>query len=152
MMRTIKRYSNRKLYDTENKRYITLNEIGKLVRSGVDLRVLDNETEEDLTNVTLSQILHEKERSHKGSLPKSFFTNVLQSGNKIRDAVLDRADRFLPGIEATLKNLRLPSRAEFNSLQKSVHALEARIRKLEGKSKPVRKKKAKAKAKAKKRS
>ena len=43
-MRTIKRYSNRKLYDTQNKKYITLNEIAKLVRAGEDLRVLDNET------------------------------------------------------------------------------------------------------------
>ncbi len=142
-MRTIKRYSNRKLYDTQNKKYITLNEIAKLVRAGEDLRVLDNETEEDLTNITLSQILHEKERSHKGSLPKSFFTNVLQSGNKIRDAVLDRADRVIPGIEMALKNLRLPNRAEFNALKKSVQALDARIEKLEGAAK---KKKGKKKA------
>ncbi|MDP6958409.1 MAG: polyhydroxyalkanoate synthesis regulator DNA-binding domain-containing protein [Planctomycetota bacterium] len=151
MMRTIKRYSNRKLYDTQNKKYITLNEIAKLVRSGVDLRVLDKETEEDLTNITLSQILHEKERAHKGSLPKSFFTNVLQSGNRIRDAVMDRADKLLPGVEEALKNLRLPTRAEFSALQKQMQSLENRLAKLEGKG--VAKKKAKkSKKRAKKKS
>ncbi len=152
MMRTIKRYSNRKLYDTQNKKYITLNEIAKLVRSGVDLRVLDNETEEDLTNITLSQILHEKERAHKGTLPKSFFTNVLQSGNRIRDAVMDRADKLLPGVEEALKNLRLPTRAEFSALQKSVQGLENRIAKLEGKASPKKKVKKKAKTKTKRKS
>ena len=151
-MRTIKRYSNRKLYDTQNKKYITLNEIAKLVRSGVDLRVLDNETEEDLTNITLSQILHEKERAHKGSLPKSFFTNVLQSGNRIRDAVMDRADRILPGVEEALKNLRLPTRAEFTALQKSVQSLDARLKKVESATKSKSKPKAKKKKATKKRS
>ena len=146
-MRTIKRYSNRKLYDTQNKKYITLNEIAKLVRSGVDLRVLDNETEEDLTNITLSLILHENERTHKGSLPKSFFTNVLQSGNRIRDAVMDRADKLLPGVEEALTNLRLPTRAEYSALQKQLKSLETRLSKLEGKG--AVKKKAKKRAKKK---
>jgi polyhydroxyalkanoate synthesis repressor PhaR len=145
MMRTIKRYSNRKLYDTRNKRYITLGEIAKLVRAGEDVRVLDNETEEDLTNITLSQILHEKERAHKGTLPKNFFTNVLQSGNRIRDAVLDRADKLLPGVEGALKNLRLPTRGDYNALKKTVQALEARIAALEGKPRKKKKKAAKKK-------
>jgi polyhydroxyalkanoate synthesis repressor PhaR len=77
-MRTIKRYSNRKLYDTEDKRYITLEQIAVLVRENQDIKVVDNQTGEDLTTVTLSQILLEQEKRKETSLPKSFFTNLIQ--------------------------------------------------------------------------
>lgn len=77
-MRTIKRYSNRKLYDTEDKRYITLEQIAALVRENQDIKVVDNQTGEDLTTVTLSQILLEQEKRKETSLPKSFFTNLIQ--------------------------------------------------------------------------
>lgn len=77
-MRTIKRYSNRKLYDTEDKRYITLEQIAVLVRENQDIKVIDNQTGEDLTTVTLSQILLEQEKRKETSLPKSFFTNLIQ--------------------------------------------------------------------------
>jgi polyhydroxyalkanoate synthesis repressor PhaR len=77
-MRTIKRYSNRKLYDTEDKRYITLEQIAVLVRENKDIKVVDNQTGEDLTTVTLSQILLEQEKRKETSLPKTFFTNLIQ--------------------------------------------------------------------------
>ena len=77
-MRTIKRYSNRKLYDTEDKRYITLEQIAELVREGQDIKVVENQTGEDLTTVTLSQILLEQEKRKEGNLPKSFFMNIIQ--------------------------------------------------------------------------
>ena len=77
-MRTIKRYSNRKLYDTEDKRYITLEQIAELVRNGQDIRVIENQTGEDLTTVTLSQILLEQEKRKEGKLPKSFFMTLIQ--------------------------------------------------------------------------
>ena len=77
-MRTIKRYSNRKLYDTEDKRYITLEQIAELVRDGQDIKVVENQTGEDLTTITLSQILLEQEKRKEGKLPKSFFMNLIQ--------------------------------------------------------------------------
>lgn len=77
-MRIIKRYSNRKLYDTEDKRYITLEQIAELVRDGQDIKVVDNQTGEDLTTVTLSQILLEQEKRKEGKLPKSFFMDLVQ--------------------------------------------------------------------------
>jgi polyhydroxyalkanoate synthesis repressor PhaR len=140
-MRVIKRYSNRKLYDTEDKRYVTLEEVSSLVRGGADVKVLDNETEEDLTTITLSQILLDKERKHKNPLPKSFFTNVLQSGTKIKEAIVEQADRFFgPGLENALKTLRIPSRSEFELLAKAVASLEEKIAILEKKvTKPKKK-------------
>jgi polyhydroxyalkanoate synthesis repressor PhaR len=77
-MRTIKRYSNRKLYDTEDKRYITLDQIAALIRDGRDVKVVDNQTGEDLTTVTLSQILLEQEKRKEAPLPKSFFVSLIQ--------------------------------------------------------------------------
>lgn len=78
MVRTIKRYSNRKLYDTEDKRYITLDQIAELVRDGQDIRVVENQSGQDLTNVTLSQILLEQEKKQESTIPKTFFLNLIQ--------------------------------------------------------------------------
>jgi len=60
--RVIKRYTNRKLYDKQESRYVTLEEIARLVREGEDVGVIDNETEEDLTAVTFAQIILEEEK------------------------------------------------------------------------------------------
>ena len=59
----IKRYANRKLYNTRTSRYITLKGIAELIETDEDVRVIDNETGEDITNVALSQILVGNERS-----------------------------------------------------------------------------------------
>jgi polyhydroxyalkanoate synthesis repressor PhaR len=61
--RLIKRYANRKLYDTRESRYVTLQQIAKFVRDGEDVAIIDNTTKEDLTNVTLAQIIYEEEKS-----------------------------------------------------------------------------------------
>ena len=58
----IKRYTNRKLYDTVESRYVTLDEIAEMVKAGTEVRVLDNRTKEDLTSVTLAQIIFEEEK------------------------------------------------------------------------------------------
>lgn len=79
-MRVIKRYPNRKLYDTEEKKYITLDGIAELIRDGVDIQVIDHTTEEDLTAVTLSQIIFEQEKRSGGFLPKSVLAGLVQAG------------------------------------------------------------------------
>jgi polyhydroxyalkanoate synthesis repressor PhaR len=81
-MRVIKRYSNRKLYDTQSKQYITLVEIADLVRQGTQLQVIDNVTDEDLTALTLSQIILEQEKKQKGFLPRSVLNALVESGGK----------------------------------------------------------------------
>ena len=60
--RVIKRYANRKLYDTRDSRYVTLQQIAQYVRGGEDVSIIDNTTKEDLTHVTLAQIVYEEER------------------------------------------------------------------------------------------
>lgn len=77
-MELIKKYGNRKLYHTNAKQYITLKSIGKLIREGRDVRVIDNVTGEDLTVQTLSQILLQN-KGKKGPLPLSILSNLIQS-------------------------------------------------------------------------
>jgi polyhydroxyalkanoate synthesis repressor PhaR len=79
-MRVIKRYPNRKLYDKQAKKYITLDSIAELIRSGYDVQVVDHTTGEDLTALTLSQIIFEQEKRQSGFLPRSILTNLIQAG------------------------------------------------------------------------
>ncbi|MHC4392996.1 MAG: polyhydroxyalkanoate synthesis regulator DNA-binding domain-containing protein [Planctomycetota bacterium] len=83
--RLIKRYANRKLYDTHDKRYVTLEQIAQLVRDGEEIKVIDNESTKDLTSVTLSQILVEQERKREGGLPKNFLTELVKSSSTLFD-------------------------------------------------------------------
>ena len=65
-MPQIKRYPNRKLYDTEAKRYVTLDELAGLIQAGADIQVIDHESGEDLTNVTLTQVVLEQQKKSSG--------------------------------------------------------------------------------------
>jgi polyhydroxyalkanoate synthesis repressor PhaR len=62
-IRVIKRYANRKLYDTRDSKYVTLDRIAELVRNGEEVKVLDNRSKRDLTKVTLAQIIYEEQKS-----------------------------------------------------------------------------------------
>ncbi len=79
-VRVIKRYANRKLYDMRASSYVTLDEIAQFIRDGEDLRVIDNKTKEDLTAVTLTQIIFEAEKKKHRVLPLSTLRGVIQSG------------------------------------------------------------------------
>jgi polyhydroxyalkanoate synthesis repressor PhaR len=76
----IKRYSNRKLYDTEESRYVTLDEIEEMIRDGKEIAVVDAASGEDLTSVTLAQIILENERSHRAALPSAFLHQLIKYG------------------------------------------------------------------------
>lgn len=78
----IKRYPNRKLYNTETKRYITLDGIADLIQKGEVVQILDHASGEDLTNLTLSQIIFEQEKKESGFLPQSVLTSLIQAGGE----------------------------------------------------------------------
>lgn len=86
-MQTIKRYPNRKLYHTQEKKYITLEGISELIRNGEEVQVLDHTTGEDLTAVTLSQIIFEQEKKRGGFLPQSVLAGLIRSGGDTVHAV-----------------------------------------------------------------
>lgn len=79
-MLIIKRYPNRKLYDTEAKKYITLDGISDLIRVGQEIQVLDHASGEDLTAVILTQIIFEQEKKNSGFLPRAVLRGLVQAG------------------------------------------------------------------------
>lgn len=97
-MAVIKRYPNRKLYDTDAKKYITLEGIAALIREGEEVQVIDHNTGEDLTALTLSQIIFEQEKKGGGFLPKSVLTSLVQAGgdtvNTLRRGLTAPLDLF----------------------------------------------------------
>ncbi|MBU4484762.1 polyhydroxyalkanoate synthesis regulator DNA-binding domain-containing protein [bacterium] len=76
----IKRYPNRKLYDTTDSCYVTLDDIGLMIKDGVNVQVLDNKTKDDLTSVTLAQIILEEEKHRKNDSSMEIFRRLIQSG------------------------------------------------------------------------
>ncbi|HXK34236.1 MAG TPA: polyhydroxyalkanoate synthesis regulator DNA-binding domain-containing protein [Dehalococcoidia bacterium] len=85
MAYVIKRYSNRKLYDTQESRYVTLEEIEEMIRGGREIAVVDAATGEDLTSVTLTQIILENERHRRAGLPSAFLHQLIKHGEAWQD-------------------------------------------------------------------
>lgn len=82
----IKRYQNRKLYDTQNSTYVTLDDIARLIKTGEDVQVIDNRTDEDLTGVTLTQIIFEEGKKKKSLLPLGTLKRIIaDGGDTIKD-------------------------------------------------------------------
>jgi polyhydroxyalkanoate synthesis repressor PhaR len=82
--RVIKRYSNRKLYDTKDSRYVTLLQIAELVRAGEDVQIIDNSTKEDKTDITLALIISEELKAKPRGIPLSTLKALIrQRGEKI---------------------------------------------------------------------
>ncbi len=79
-MHHIKRYANRKLYDTTNKKYITLDKISKLLKAGEEISVMDNETGEDITEATISQILARTQKGQTDNAAANVMIQLLRKG------------------------------------------------------------------------
>lgn len=90
--RVIKRYSNRKLYDTKDSRYVTLLQIAEMVRSGEEVQIIDNNSKEDLTEVTLAQIIYEEQKAHSRNVPLQTLRSLL---TELREGPIGR---LIPGM------------------------------------------------------
>ncbi|RMG44281.1 MAG: polyhydroxyalkanoate synthesis repressor PhaR [Acidobacteria bacterium] len=75
----IKRYGNRRLYNTETRSYVTFADIVGLIRQGRDIEVIDSKTGEDITRLILTQIILEEEKNKKSILPLSFLYQVIRA-------------------------------------------------------------------------
>jgi polyhydroxyalkanoate synthesis repressor PhaR len=102
--RIIKRYANRKLYDTEHSRYVTLDQISEMIRNGDDVKIVDNKTKEDLTTVTLAQIIFEEEKKQRSFLPLAAMRNIIQSGGEWFAEAQRRVQSILPGLPGKRKD------------------------------------------------
>ena len=80
--RIIKRYSNRKLYDTVSSKYVRLEDIAAMVKGGNEVKVVDNQTKEDLTSVTLAQIIFEDEKAKRNPMPLGMLRDLVRHGGQ----------------------------------------------------------------------
>jgi polyhydroxyalkanoate synthesis repressor PhaR len=96
--RVIKRYANRKLYDTQHSRYVTLDQISEMIRAGDDVKIVDNKTKEDLTSVTLAQIIFEEEKKQRSFLPLQAMRNIIQHGGESFSQLVSEAQKRVAGI------------------------------------------------------
>lgn len=106
-MRIIKKYPNRRLYDTGISRYITLDDVRKLVLSGIDIRVTDVKTEEDLTRNVLLQIIAEQEHEGKPIFNTLMLTQLIRFyGNAYQSAFSDYLQQSLEMFTAQQQNIQ----------------------------------------------
>ena len=105
MAYVIKRYSNRKLYDTQESRYVTLEEIEEMIRGGKEISVVDASSGEDLTSVTLAQIILENERNHRAALPSAFLHQLVKHGEAWQDFVQRSMRSSLEGIISSQREM-----------------------------------------------
>jgi polyhydroxyalkanoate synthesis repressor PhaR len=144
----IKKYANRKLYDTQTSRYITLEGIADLVRDGHEIKVLDRDTSQDLTQVILSQIVLSEEKRGPVRLVDAGADALHERGQALLDYV--RKTLNVPGdivnqverrrsdlesmvdeaIERALRRLRIPSRHDIDSLNDRIDRLSAQMKKI----------------------
>lgn len=111
--RIIKRYQNRKLYDTTRSCYVTLDDLGRMIKNGDDIIVIDNKTEKDITSATLTQLifimsLRETEKKSKSKLPITTLKDIIRtSGGSLShffQKTVKTGARFLPREIAHVKD------------------------------------------------
>lgn len=102
MVRLIKRYGggSRKLYDTEESRYVSLDEIAAWVRKGQELQVVDSGTGEDVTSQTLAQVIYEDHRTGVSFLPKEFLHEVIRRGHEV---LATKVEQIQTGVETLVR-------------------------------------------------
>lgn len=96
----IKKYANRRLYNTDTSSYITLDDLAKMVRENIDFNVLDAKSGDDITHTILTQIIVEEESHGSQMLPVSFLRDLIgMYGNSMQ--------AMMPSyLEASMANLR----------------------------------------------
>ncbi len=135
-MRLIKRYPNRKLYDTHTKQYITLKEIAELIKQDHEISIMDNSTGEDITAVTLAQIILGYEKEVGGVVPRILFSDLIQYGSEkllahSRVNILQNDEGIDEFAARILNRLNVPTQADFLRLEEQLEDLAAKLDSLE---------------------
>lgn len=134
MVRLIKRYGSRKLYDTEESRYVSLEELAGWIRRGQEIRVVDNRSGEDVTSQTLTQIISEEGRRGVSLLPNEVLHELIRFGEEAVSSgveqIQNRVDRLM---QASLERLGPVRRAreEMARLRERLAELEGSLEEIE---------------------
>ncbi len=110
--RIIKRYSNRKLYDTKDSRYVTLLQIAEMVRAGEEVQIIDNNTKDDLTETTLAQIIYEEQKAHTRSVPLQTLKELIHARTEkvLADLREGPIGRLIPGAKPGEEKEEVPAK------------------------------------------
>jgi polyhydroxyalkanoate synthesis repressor PhaR len=134
----IKRYSNRKLYDTKDSRYVTLLQIAEMVRASEEVQIIDNNTKDDLTEITLAQIIYEEQKAHSRNVPLQTLKELIHARTEkvLADLREGPIGRLIPGAkpgeekeEVPVKDAKptLVDQAK-EKLEEMQHNLDERVR------------------------
>ena len=140
MTRLIKRYGSRKLYDTEESRYVSLEELAGWIRDGQQIRVIDNKTTEDVTTQTLPQITSEEGRRGTSPLPNDLLHDLIRIGEEAVSSGVEQlhstVDRL---VQASIDRIGPVRRAreEMARLRERLAELEASLADFEGQREQV---------------
>jgi len=130
MIRLIKRYESRKLYDTEESRYVSLDEISTWIRQGQEVRVVDNASNNEVTSQTLTQIILEEGRKGTSFLPSELLHDLVRLGER---AVSNGMEQMQNGVDRLIDRLGpvRKAREEMSSLRARLEQLETSLSELE---------------------
>jgi polyhydroxyalkanoate synthesis repressor PhaR len=132
MARLIKRYENRKLYDTEASSYVSLSDVADLVRQGVTVRIEDNATGRDLTAQTLTQIILEEGKNGDHIIPSDLLHDLLRQSSEAIDSGFEQLKHSMDDIihSSMVRLNRLvqtPQARELKALRQQLQDLEAQL-------------------------
>jgi polyhydroxyalkanoate synthesis repressor PhaR len=130
MIRLIKRYESRKLYDTEESRYVSLDEIATWVRTGQEVRVVDNATNNDVTSQTLTQIILDEGRKGTSFLPSELLHDLVRIGERAVSTGMEQVQHGVDKLIDRLGPVR-KAREEMSSLRSRLEELESSLAELE---------------------
>lgn len=137
MVRLIKRYGSRKLYDTEESRYVALDELGSWIRQGQEIRVVDNDTSEDVTAQTLTQVILDKGRRGTSLPPSEILHDLIRQGGELVSSGVTQlnqgVDRLLQAGAERIGPVR-KIREETEVLRRRLEDLEAALFRIESKN------------------
>ena len=140
VIRVIKRYGSRKLYDTEESRYVALEEIAEWVRGGQQIQVVDNQTAEDVTAHTLTQVILEEGKRGGTSFSADFLHDLIRRGEEVVSSGVESiqfgVDKLIQASVDRVPPLRA-LRDETQELRKRLEVLEAQIAEIETSLEPA---------------
>jgi len=136
MIRLIKRYESRKLYDTEESRYVSLDEISTWIRQGQEVRVMDNASNNDVTSQTLTQIILDEGRKGTSFIPSELLHDLVRFGERAVNTGMEQVQHGVDRLIDRLGPVR-KAREEMQSLRSRLEELEVSLADLERTDNPV---------------
>jgi polyhydroxyalkanoate synthesis repressor PhaR len=127
--KVIKRYTNRKLYDTVESRYVTLDEIAQMIKAGAEVKIIDNRNKEDLTSVTLAQIIFEEEKK-RSQMPLGVLREIIRHGGEaVAGFYQEKAGSLAGKVVERVSELKSKTESIRDDLQEKVRGVTGIFRK-----------------------